>query len=205
MLSGLLFAALVISAQGAGMEPLNVGEEAPQFTLAPVNPDKCGMKRFSLNYYKSLDDGQRPKYYLITFFSVWCEPCKKELPLLEALHRKYSGAGLMIVNISIDKESNKQELLDLVSKNGTTFPVLWDPSTVTFKRYRVPDTLPYEVLLDADGRIVKVLAGAQAKAVEALHEEIGRLMSGGTAAKPTPAAGKPAEQPQVPTQAHQGK
>jgi len=168
----------ILPSQVLADDNLVIGEEAPQFILSSVNPSKCGLLgRFSLNNFKFMEEEVRPKAYVITFFATWCEPCKKELRFLQDLYTKYKDRGLMVVNISIDKDDDSYStLVELVNQYDLTFPVLWDPYAVTGKRYKVPNTLPYEVILDADGRVVRVLIGPKQSEIQSIQQNLIKLL-----------------------------
>jgi thiol-disulfide isomerase/thioredoxin len=42
------------------------------------------------------------KVVLVNYWATWCAPCRKEMPKLDALYRKYHSQGLEMVGISID-------------------------------------------------------------------------------------------------------
>ena len=44
---------------------------------------------------------------VITFGASWCKPCKKELPALEKLARKYAGKDVVFIAVNIDDERSK--------------------------------------------------------------------------------------------------
>ena len=44
---------------------------------------------------------------LIVYWSWWCGPCRKEIPFLRELYKKYKDKGLTITSISIDPDKNK--------------------------------------------------------------------------------------------------
>ncbi len=44
---------------------------------------------------------------LIVYWSWWCGPCRKEIPYLRELYKKYKDKGLTITSISIDPDKNK--------------------------------------------------------------------------------------------------
>lgn len=46
------------------------------------------------------------RWLLIDFWASWCEPCRKESPLLRELYAQYNRRGLSFLSVSIDKEPN---------------------------------------------------------------------------------------------------
>lgn len=49
------------------------------------------------------------KVVVITFGASWCSPCKKELPALEKLARKYAGKKVVFIAVNIDEKREKGE------------------------------------------------------------------------------------------------
>lgn len=49
----------------------------------------------------------KSKMNLIVYWSWWCGPCRKEIPFLRELYKKYKDKGLTITSISIDPNKNK--------------------------------------------------------------------------------------------------
>src|SRR5215213_9928306 len=56
----------------------------------------------------------RGRALVCNFWAPWCEPCREELPLLDAAWQKYSRSGLVIVGIGIDAAANIREYLKVV-------------------------------------------------------------------------------------------
>ena len=177
-------------------EELPIGTEAPAFMLPPINAAACGVKgMLSINQYRNRDDETRPKAYLLTFFATWCEPCKKELPQLQALYVKNAPRGLVIVDVSIDTADQSYDGLSaLLAKHGITFPVVWDKYSVMGKRYKV-SRLPYVILLDGDARVVKSMVGYDEGAFAHLVADIEALLTGGVPAPAAAPAGHPQKTP----------
>lgn len=48
----------------------------------------------------------RGKVVVLYFWATWCDSCKLNMPRLKALHRKYSGRGLIIFSMAQDKRAD---------------------------------------------------------------------------------------------------
>ncbi len=51
----------------------------------------------------SLDD-LKGKYVYIDVWATWCGPCKREIPYLKEITKKYDGKNITFVSMSIDKK-----------------------------------------------------------------------------------------------------
>ncbi|MCF8721575.1 peroxiredoxin family protein [Nitrospina gracilis] len=137
--AGLLFAATAV----ADTETT----PAPPFTLKSLDGGK-----------RSLQD-YRGRYLLLNFWATWCGPCKIEMPSLEALHRRFEAANLTVLGVSNDP-FGERVVEPFMKAYDLTFPVLLDPNQEISKRYGV-HSLPTTFLIDPEGRILGVLAGAE--------------------------------------------
>lgn len=126
---------------------------------------------FSLN---SLDGKQytlsalRGKVVLIDFWATWCPPCKKELPVLEKLHRDFKDEGLVVLGIS---DENKTTIEKFLKENKLTFPILLDQGGKVAQLYKV-QAIPRVILIDKKGKIVKDITGYEEENEKILKEAI---------------------------------
>ncbi|MBI5509674.1 MAG: redoxin domain-containing protein [Deltaproteobacteria bacterium] len=153
----LLFASSV--AQAAGKDRYEVGEAVNSFSLKALNTAESGMGWVRLDDFVGDKAKTRKKAVLLTFFATYCEPCKREMPFVEALYRQYKDAGLMVVSVSIDKEDKDLDIVKkLIKKHGVTFPVISDRFNIVAKRYFI-SKLPCVYLVDTDGKVAMVNVG----------------------------------------------
>ena len=117
---------------------------APDFTL----PDLTG-KTLSLS-------SMRGKPVLINFWASWCESCREEMPALEALHRRLSGSGAVILGVSLD-ENAVSVVPPFVKTHQLTFPILMADKHAA-DGYAVRG-LPTAYLIDSEGFIAKRWVG----------------------------------------------
>jgi peroxiredoxin len=92
--------------------------------------------------------GLRGNVMLVNFWATWCQPCRKEMPDLEALQRQFAGR-LVVLGIS-DEERAKIE--PFIANAGYTFPILLDAGRRVGEQFRV-EGIPKTFIYDAYGRL----------------------------------------------------
>jgi peroxiredoxin len=94
------------------------------------------------------------KPILISFWALWCKPCKKELDAYNELYEEWQEeTGVKIVAISIDDARSTAKVKPFVNGKDWQFDVLLDPNQ-EFKRAMSVNMVPHTFLLDGNGKIV---------------------------------------------------
>jgi peroxiredoxin len=125
-----------------------IGKDAPEFTL-PAS-DGTSVTLSSL----------RGKEVLLDFWSIFCGPCKLEMPMLEDVGREYEAKGVVLLGISIDPTAKSKAWLD---GNGRTLRTLTDSEYMASDAYKIPG-IPALVLVGRDGRVAQYWEGSVPKA-----------------------------------------
>ena len=100
----------------------------------------------------------RGKVVLINFWATWCGPCRKEMPLLEQIHRKYAPLGFTMLGVNVEEDTR---LMDTFLKDvPVSFPVLLDPANGVSKLYHV-SAMPSTVIVDRKGNVRFIHQGYQ--------------------------------------------
>ncbi len=172
---GTLAALSVVALAGqaaAEKDRYEVGEAAPSFTLKAVNGDDVGETYISIDRYFGPNAKDPKKAVILSFFATYCEPCKREMPLLGALYETYKGKGLQVVLVSIDKDAEKiEEAKGLAKQNALKFPVLSDRFNIVAKRYFV-SKLPNLYILNGEGKVAMVNVGYNDDVSKRLVDEV---------------------------------
>jgi peroxiredoxin len=100
----------------SGIEMLKVGDNAPDFTVG----DLSGVA-FNMNTAIESNKG-----VFIFFWSIFCEPCKAELPIIQKLSKTYKEKGVEFVGVSIDGSPMKEAISAFVKQEDFGFQALID-------------------------------------------------------------------------------
>ncbi len=98
-----------------GIKPLETGASAPDFTIKDTDG---GPVHFAEEVAK--------KPTLLVFWSIFCEPCRIEMPIIQKLYEKHRDAGLSVLAIALDGEPLKNSIVGFVKQEWYTFRVLID-------------------------------------------------------------------------------
>ncbi len=98
----------------------------------------------------------RGKVVLVDFWASWCEPCKKELPLLAKMAPRLKARGIEIVAVNID--DNKQNAEAFVRQHGLSLTVVSDTDKSIVGKYE-PPKMPTSFTVDRAGIVRSVNDG----------------------------------------------
>ncbi len=112
---------------------------APDFTLPSLDGRRVSLADF------------RGKVVLLNFWATWCQPCREEMPSLQALWESYRDRSFAILAVAADRGSLRP-VKKFADRHGLDFPVLLDADGRVRGRYEVY-ALPMSYLIGRDGRI----------------------------------------------------
>jgi len=146
------------------IRPSVIPESRPDIKLA----DRGGKPR-SLSEW----DG---KALVINFWATWCAPCRREIPMLNALARENRDRGVEVIGIAVDF---REDVLQYLQKMPIEYTVLiGEQEGMDAARAFGMDTigLPFTAFTDSRGRIATIQVGElqrpQADAILALVREV---------------------------------
>lgn len=119
----------------------------------------------------SLSD-YRGKIVLVNFWASWCPPCRKEMPDLMRISKEYASKGVIVLGVAMDV-GGLDGVRRFLREIEITYPVIvpqGDSSALSSVRH-----LPTTWLLDKEGRIAVIYAGAMKE--EVFRHGIDRLLA----------------------------
>jgi len=129
------------------LKPAVIPEVRPDVTLA----DREGKPRALSEW-----DG---KPLVINFWATWCAPCRREIPMLNALAREKAAEGLEVIGIAIDF---REEVLKYLESNPIAYTVLiGEQDGMDAARAFGMESigLPFTAFTDRQGRIATIHVG----------------------------------------------
>jgi thiol-disulfide isomerase/thioredoxin len=95
---------------------------------------------------------------LVNFWATWCDPCRREIPLLKTLRHEHAAEGLQVVGIAIDSQ---QAVRQYTAEHGIDYPVLigQQGGLAAVNAFGMDTVLPFSVFADRRGRIVTLKIG----------------------------------------------
>ncbi len=90
----------------------------------------------------------RGQVVMLNFWASWCGPCRQEMPLLEAIQKKYKALGFTMVGVNV--EPNSAEAEKFLAQTPVSFPVAFDTKSDVSKLFKVKG-MPSTVIVDRKG------------------------------------------------------
>jgi thiol-disulfide isomerase/thioredoxin len=95
---------------------------------------------------------------LINFWATWCEPCRREIPLLKSLRHERAGDGLQVVGIAVDEAD---AVRTYAAGRAIDYPVLVGEQggLAAVGAFGMDTVLPFSVFADREGRVIALKIG----------------------------------------------
>jgi len=137
--------------------------------------------------------GDNGKVQFLTFYASWCGYCKRSLPTVEELRKKYeSNPDVEFVAINLDDRTGKRlrteaQSIEQYKEWGLNMPMVLDSAKEVGEPYKVGN-FPTMFVLGKTGTVEAVHVGAPNGMDTVLSQEIDTLLEGKSLASAAPAS-----------------
>ena len=133
----LLTALLSINPVFAAIE---LGQTAPNIEGTLIDG-----KSFSLGNNKG-------KVVLVNFWASWCEPCREEMPTIQAFLKKNKDKGFEVLAITVDKPADMEQAKQIMSQYSFLFA---EKKQIDYSGYGRIWRIPSTFIIDRQGILRK--------------------------------------------------
>lgn len=92
----------------------------------------------------------RGKIVMVNFWATWCQPCRVEMPELDAIYNYFQSQGLVVLSIT-DEDAFKTS--SFIAPTGYHPPVLLDPGGGVHKAFHI-EGVPTTFIFNRDGKLI---------------------------------------------------
>jgi peroxiredoxin len=140
----LLSAALAGTVKAAENSVPTIGAPAADFAVKTLDGRSVRLETF------------RGKPLIVNFFASWCDPCRDEMPLLNALAANASSAGYNVLGVAV--QDSRAALTEFAKEAGIAFPIALDLNSKVQRAYRIFGP-PATFVIDGRGVLRDIVLG----------------------------------------------
>jgi thiol-disulfide isomerase/thioredoxin len=117
----------------------------------------------------------RGKVVIVSFWASWCEPCKKELPVLAGVARRVGPEHMKIIAINFHDDNERFRAVVKILKE---YPItmLRDASGRAARSYDVR-AIPRMIVIGRDGKVASDRTGYGEGSLPGFIDELNRLLA----------------------------
>ena len=126
---------------------LTTGEPLPDIQLTAFDGSSNALSAY------------RGKLVVLNLWATWCEPCRREMPALQALSDALDPQRFSVVGLSVDDDPHV--VREFLLERGVSFARYIDRGGVQASSELGIQLYPYTLLIAPDGRFIQRVPGAR--------------------------------------------
>jgi len=105
----------------------------------------------------------RGRPVIVDFWATWCPPCRKEIPELNEIYRRYQGDGLVVLGVSMDEVQGegRKVVKPFIDEFKIEYPIAMGDEALIDKLDL--NSVPTALFIKRDGRLLSRVEGAGTK------------------------------------------
>lgn len=113
---------------------------------------------------------------MISFWALWCVPCKEEMRVMSDVFNKYKDSGFVYIAMNQDSPKSSTKVKSYIESKNYKFIVLLDSDTHVFESFG-GQNLPFGILINKKGDVVKTYTGYITGDESKLEEDIVKVIN----------------------------
>jgi len=127
------------------------------------------------DYLDEVREGGDKGAVFISFWAMWCEPCKQEMKALKPVYEKYEDQNFHYLAINLDNPRSLAKVKAYVKAQKLPYDFWLDPNSEVFKKLN-GQSMPYSLLVNRDGELIAKRTGYIAGDEHEIEEDIKKIL-----------------------------
>jgi thiol-disulfide isomerase/thioredoxin len=142
---------------------------APSFTGDLLSGGRTSLSK----HLKEAKDNN--KLILLSFWASWCAPCMQELKEITQKMKEDKNLPLQVLTVNVDTSETASDVKPTLKLYKFDVPVITDPKHEIFGKYQPAKSLPFSVLIGANGEIQETFSGYNEEMFNKIKEHTAQL------------------------------
>lgn len=136
LIPGLLAVMLCVAPM---LHATQIGEKIPNFSIITVDGDAVDSDKIV---------GEKSLF--LVFWATWCPNCKREIPHINELAKKFGSKGMEFLAVNVGVNDSEKKVRKYIKKYAMGYPVFFDKDSILTKGFKVTGT-PTIIIADKNG------------------------------------------------------
>lgn len=141
------------------------------FRLRDVDGNEFSFQKYLTKIQQNGEKGA----VLISFWAMWCEPCKQEMKALVDVYEKYKDKNFHYLAVNLDNPRSLAKVKAYVRAQKLPYDFLLDPNSEVFKKLN-GQSMPYSLILDQSGKLIAKRTGYIAGDENEIESDIKKIL-----------------------------
>lgn len=99
------------------------------------------------------------KVLVLDFYATWCEPCRRSVPHLVGMQKKYADQGFTVVGLNVGGPDDEPKVAAFAKELGINYPLGVPDEELVMFLLADDDGIPQTFIFDRQGKLVDRLIG----------------------------------------------
>ncbi|HEX6046707.1 MAG TPA: TlpA disulfide reductase family protein [Pyrinomonadaceae bacterium] len=108
---------------------------------------------------RSLFSEYRGKVLILDFYATWCDPCRRSVPHLVGLQKKYADQGFTVIGLNVGGPGDDEKVPAFAKELGINYPLAIPDEELVMFLLSDNDGIPQTFIFDRQGQLVDHLVG----------------------------------------------
>ncbi len=108
---------------------------------------------------RSLFSEYKGKVLVLDFYATWCDPCRRSVPHLVGLQKKYTDQGFTVIGLNVGGPGDERKIPQFAKELGINYPLAMPDEDLSTFLLSDEDGIPQTFIFDRQGKLVYRLVG----------------------------------------------